>query len=57
MPKVLRPNQILALLKRGLEVNPKSVTRNAIQENLILAAILPQIHLTLYEVLDAFIDL
>lgn len=55
--KVIRPNQILGIIKRGLDVNAKSIAKNAIVDNLVLASIIPQIHVHLFDVLDAFVEL
>lgn len=55
--KVVRPNQILGILRRGIDVNPKLVAKNAIVDNLVLSSIIPQIHVHLFDILDAFVEL
>uniref|UniRef100_A0A336MUC4 CSON007010 protein n=1 Tax=Culicoides sonorensis TaxID=179676 RepID=A0A336MUC4_CULSO len=54
--KVIRPHQILGVLKRVMDVNPKSIMQNVIVDNLVLAAFLPQIHVQVFEVLNAFTE-
>ncbi|KAJ6649617.1 Proline-, glutamic acid- and leucine-rich protein 1 [Pseudolycoriella hygida] len=54
-PKCIQPDKIMGIISRGLAVNCVTLSKNLIVDNLVLAALLPEIHVTLFGVLDKLI--
>lgn len=55
VPKSIQPDKIIAMISRGLAVNCMTLSKNLITDNVALGALLPQIHVTLFGVLDKLI--
>lgn len=55
VPKQIIPTKILALVSRGLAVNCATLSKNLITDNIAVGALIPQIHVALFQLLDALI--
>lgn len=55
VPKSIQPDKIIAMISRGLAVNCMTLSKNLITDNVALGTLLPQIHVTLFGVLDKLI--
>lgn len=53
--KAVQPGSILSLISRGLAVNCTTLSKNLITDNVAIGALLPQIHVALFRLLDTLI--
>lgn len=53
--KAVQAGPVFSIIARGLAVNCATLARNAITDNIAIAAILPQIHVALFRLLDSLI--
>lgn len=53
--KSVQPGLVFSIIARGLAVNCATLTKNAITDNIAIAAVLPQIHVSLFRLLDSLI--
>lgn len=53
--KCIKAELIIAMISRGLAVNCLTLSTNLIIDNIALGALLPQIHVSLFGVLNKFI--
>lgn len=53
--KSIQPSKIFSIIARGLAVNCATLSKNAITDNIAIGAILPQIHVSLFRLLDSLI--
>lgn len=53
--KAVQPGLVFSIISRGLAVNCSTLSKNAIIDNVAVAAILPQIHISLFQLLDSVI--
>lgn len=49
------PAKILSLISRGLAVNCSTLASNLITDNIVMGALLPALHVSLFRLLDAMI--
>lgn len=55
VPKQILPARVLALISRGLAVNCTTLAKNLITDNIAVGALVPQLHIALFQLLDALI--
>lgn len=55
MTKAVQPGLVFSIIARGLAVNCATLAKNAITDNIAIAAILPQVHVSLFRLLDSLI--
>ncbi|XP_055325802.1 proline-, glutamic acid- and leucine-rich protein 1 [Sitodiplosis mosellana] len=53
--KAVQPGLLFSIIARGLAVNCATLAKNAITDNIAIAAILPQVHGALFRLLDTLI--
>lgn len=53
--KAIQPAKILGLISRGLAVNCTTLAANLITDNIAVGALLPEMHVALFGLLDAMI--
>lgn len=55
VPKAVQTGMVFAIIARGLAVNCATLTKNAITDNIAIGALLPQMHVSLFRLLDSLI--
>lgn len=53
--KAVQPGLVLSVISRGLAVNCATLLKNAIIDNVAVGALLPQVHVSLFRLLDSMI--
>lgn len=53
--KAVQPGLVFSIIARGLAVNCATLSKNAITDNIAIGAILPQVHVSLFRLLDSLI--
>lgn len=53
--KQIQPAKILGLISRGLAVNCSTLSINLIIDNIIVGALLPELHVSLFKLLESLI--
>lgn len=53
--KAIQPGLVFSIIARGLAVNCAILWKNAITDNIAIGAILPQVHVSLFRLLDSLI--
>lgn len=55
VPKAVQPARLLALISRGLAVNCATLASNLIVDNIVVGALIPRVHCSLFALLDALV--
>lgn len=53
--KAIQPGAVFSIIARGLAVNCATLSKNAITDNIAIGAVLPQVHVALFRLLDSLI--
>lgn len=53
--KAVQPGLVFSIIARGLAVNCATLAKNAITDNIAVGAVLPQVHVALFRLLDSMI--
>lgn len=53
--KQVLPSRLLSLISRGLAVNCTTLAKNLITDNIAVGALVPQLHVGLFQLLDSLI--